>query len=235
MAEFPARVLVVDDEPAIVEMLSVSLRFVGYEVDTALTGTDATRAVAAHAPDLVILDVMLPDATGFDLLGKLRSSGPVPVIFLTARDSVEDRVRGLTLGGDDYITKPFSLEEVIARVAAVIRRSRLAQGAVDEADLLSYADLTMDEEGHEVWRQGETIQLSPTEFALLRYLLRNAGRVLSRDQILERVWHYDFSGDSAVVDSYIRHLRRKVDIFDPPLIETVRGIGYSLRLPRHLR
>lgn len=235
MAESPARVLVVDDEPAIVEMLSMSLRFVGYEVVTALTGADAVLAVAAGTSDLVILDVMLPDVTGFDLLRQLRASAPVPVIFLTARDSVDDRVRGLTLGGDDYITKPFSLEEVIARVAAVVRRSRLTRGTPVEPDLLSYADLTMDEEGHEVWRQGQTIQLSPTEFALLRYLLRNSGRVLSRAQILERVWHYDFSGDAAVVDSYIRYLRKKVDVFDPPLIETVRGIGYSLRLPRHLR
>jgi len=233
MTDSSARVLVVDDEPYIVEMLSMSLRYAGYRVGTAQSGSQAQREAAANPPDLVILDVMLPDTSGFDLLARLRTGHEPPVLFLTARDSVEDRVRGLTLGADDYVTKPFSLEEVVARVGAILRRA--GAGATGEAALLSYADLAMDEDGHEVWRQGESISLSPTEFALLRFLLRNSGRVMSRAQILEHVWHYDFNGDSSVVDSYIRYLRRKIDAFDPPLIETVRGVGYTLRLPRPLR
>ncbi len=233
MTDSSARVLVVDDEPYIVEMLSMSLRYAGYRVSTAHSGAQAQREAVVNPPDLVILDVMLPDTSGFDLLHRLRTNHQPPVLFLTARDSVEDRVHGLTLGADDYVTKPFSLEEVVARVGAILRRA--GAGATAEVALLGYADLTMDEDGHEVWRQGEPISLSPTEFALLRFLLRNSGRVMSRAQILEHVWHYDFNGDSSVVDSYIRYLRRKVDAFDPPLIETVRGVGYTLRLPRQLR
>ena len=230
-----ARILVVDDEPYIAEMLSMSLRYVGYEVDTALDGREALQKASQSSPDLIILDVMLPDVSGFDLLPQLRRTNAVPVLFLTARDSVEDRIHGLTHGADDYVTKPFSLEEVVARVAAILRRARPAAGTVTEPQLLRYGDLVMDEDGHEVWRQDRPISLSPTEFALLRFLLRNAGRVMSRAQILEHVWHYDFNGDSGVVDSYIRYLRRKVDDFDPPLIETVRGVGYTLRLPQQLR
>lgn len=232
--EQEAEILIVDDEPYIAEMLSMSLRYAGHRVVTAGSGADALRAVHSRTPDLVILDVMLPDISGFELLSKLRSGGEPPVLFLTARDSVEDKVRGLTLGGDDYVTKPFSLEEVVARVGALLRRSG-ASAPEAQPNVLRYADLVMDEDAHEVWRQDRPIQLSPTEFGLLRFLLRNSGRVMSRAQILDNVWHYDFNGDSSVVDSYVRYLRRKVDAFDPPLIETVRGVGYSLRLPQQLR
>lgn len=230
-----SRILVVDDEPYIADMLAMSLRYVGYEVATAGTGDAAVRTTAKFRPDLVILDVMLPDADGFDLLHTLRGNSELPVLFLTARDALEDKVRGLTLGADDYVTKPFSLEEVAARVGTILRRSRSESPSGDNSALLRYADLVMDTDGHETWRRDNQIDLSPTEFALLRFLLRNAGRVLSRAQILEHVWHYDFNGDSSVVDSYIRYLRRKVDVFDPPLIETVRGVGYALRLPRGQR
>lgn len=230
-----AHILVVDDEPFIVEMLMMSLRYVGYSVSGAATGAEALTSIGTNPPDLMILDVMLPDMTGFDLLRDLRRTSDAPVLYLTARDSVEDRVRGLTLGADDYVTKPFSLEEVTARVAAILRRTQPERERLPDQDLLRYADLAMDEDGHEVWRGDTPISLSPTEFALLRFLLRNAGRVMSRAQILERVWHYDFNGEGTVVDSYIRYLRRKVDIFDPPLIETVRGIGYTLRLPKDRR
>ena len=229
-----ARILVVDDEPYINEMLALSLRFVGFEVATAATGAEALEQAASFRPDLVVLDVMLPDADGFELLRTLRADSSLPVLFLTARDGMEDKLRGLTLGADDYVTKPFSLEEVVARIGVVLRR---AGSSRDDPvpGRLTYADLVMDEDGHEVWRQGQPVELSPTEFALLRFLLRNAGRVMSRAQILEHVWHYDFNGDSSVVDSYIRYVRRKVDVFDPPLVQTVRGVGYTLRLPRGRR
>jgi len=227
-----AKILVVDDESAIVDMLRLSLRFVGFEVAAAGSGSEARAVAATFQPDLVLLDVMLPDTDGFALLADLRRDRDLPVLFLTARDGVDDRVRGLTLGADDYVTKPFSLEEVVARVGVVLRRSR-STGELERPDArLTYADLVMDEDGHQVWRHDELVNLSPTEFALLRFLLQNAGRVLSRTQILEHVWHYDFDGDSSVVDSYIRYLRRKVDVHDPPLIQTVRGIGYTLRLAR---
>lgn len=232
-----SRILVVDDEPSIVEMLTVSLRYVGFDVESATTGVGALAAAESFCPDLIVLDVMLPDADGFALLPILRTERDVAVLFLTARDSMDDKLRGLTLGGDDYVTKPFSLEEVITRVGVILRRLRPAEGhqAGTDSGLLSYADLVLDEDGHEVWRSDQRIHLSPTEFALLSFLLRNAGRVMSRAQILEHVWHYDFNGDSSVVDSYIRYLRRKIDVFDPPLIETVRGIGYTLRVPRDQR
>lgn len=229
------RILVVDDEPYIVEMLIMSLRYVGYELASATTGEDALSVASTFRPDLIILDVMLPDILGFDLLRELRRTTDAPVVFLTARDAVEDRVHALTHGADDYVTKPFSLEEVVARVGAVLRRTRADTVASAKPALLRYADLTMDEDGHEVWRGSVLISLSPTEYALLRFLLRNSGRVMTRAQILEHVWHYDFNGDSSVVDSYISYLRRKIDTVDPPLIETVRGIGYALRLPRELR
>ncbi|HEY6687196.1 MAG TPA: response regulator transcription factor [Propionibacteriaceae bacterium] len=229
-----ARILVVDDEPYIVEMMSLSLRFVGFEVASAGTGREALQLASSFRPDLVILDVMLPDTDGFALLHELRAQRPMPVLFLTARDAMEDKLRGLTFGADDYVTKPFSLEEVVARVGVILRRSRQMAGD-SSAGRLAYADLILDEEAHEVWRGDTLIQLSPTEFALLRFLLRNQGRAMSRAQILEHVWHYDFNGDSSVVDSYIRYLRRKIDIVDPPLVQTVRGIGYTLRVPRNGR
>ncbi|MGV8908542.1 MAG: response regulator transcription factor [Propionicimonas sp.] len=234
-AEAGARILVIDDEPYITEMLTMSLRYVGFEVAGALSGAEGLAKARSFAPDLVILDIMLPDMLGYDVLLALRRESDTPVLFLTAKDSVEDRIHGLTHGADDYVTKPFSLEEVVARVGAILRRSNAGGGSVSAPELLRYGDLAMDEDGHEVWRQGQLINLSPTEFALLRFLLRNAGRVMSRAQILEHVWHYDFNGDSSVVDSYIRYLRRKVDVIDPPLIETVRGVGYTLRLPRDQR
>jgi len=227
-----ARILVVDDEPYIIEMLTLSLRFVGFKVASAASGQEAVTVARSFEPDLVLLDVMLPDTDGFELLRTLRADSELPVLFLTARDAMADKVHGLTLGADDYVTKPFSLEEVVARVGVILRRSRPAVGGEAAAGRLAYGDLMLDEEGHQTWRHDEPIDLSPTEFALLRFLLRNAGRVMSRAQILEHVWHYDFNGDASVVDSYIRYLRRKIDIFDPPLIQTVRGVGYTLRSRR---
>jgi two-component system, OmpR family, response regulator len=226
-----ARLLVVDDEPNIVELLSTSLRFAGFAVVTALTGADAVRAVERHRPDLVVLDVMLPDVDGFVVLRRLRDGREhLPVLFLTARDANEDKVTGLTLGGDDYITKPFSLEEVVARIRAVLRRTRATSG--EPTGRLTVADLVLDEESHQVWRGDRDVQLSPTEFNLLRYLMVNAGRVLSKSQILDHVWSYDFDGDPNIVESYISYLRRKLDDGDEPLIHTIRGVGYVLRPPR---
>ena len=230
-----ARILVVDDEPYITEMLTLSLRFVGFEVAVAASGAAAQQLAKTFQPDLVVLDVMLPDVDGFELLRSIRADTQLPVLFLTARDATADKIHGLTLGADDYVTKPFSLEEVVARIGVVLRRSRPPTDAENAQAQLRYADLIMDEDAHETWRQDHPIDLSPTEFALLRFLLRNAGRVLSRAQILEHVWHYDFNGDATVVDSYIRYVRRKVDVYEPPLIQTVRGVGYTLRLPRSLR
>jgi two-component system OmpR family response regulator len=226
-----ARLLVVDDEPNIVELLSTSLRFAGFAVATAVTGNDAVKAVERHKPDLVLLDVMLPDVDGFVVLRRLREGRDrLPVLFLTARDANDDKVTGLTLGGDDYVTKPFSLEEVVARIRAVLRRTRASDG--DRPARLSVADLDLDEESHEVWRGDREIQLSPTEFNLLRYLMVNTGRVLSKSQILDHVWSYDFDGDANIVESYISYLRRKLDDGREPLIHTVRGVGYVLRPPR---
>jgi two-component system, OmpR family, response regulator len=226
-----ARLLVVDDEPNIVELLSVSLRFAGFEVASAMTGRDAVSQARQFRPDLVLLDVMLPDVDGFDVLRRLRGEGTrVPVLFLTARDATEDKITGLTLGGDDYVTKPFSLEEVIARIRAVLRRVR-STGPPPPPTRLRAADLELDEESHEVWRAGRRVQLSPTEFKLLRYLMTNAGRVLSKAQILDHVWNYDFRGDSSIVESYVSYLRRKVDAVEPRLIHTIRSVGYVLRLP----
>lgn len=223
-----ARLLVVDDEPNIVELLAASLRFAGFEVETAMTGNDAIRAAERYQPDLIVLDVMLPDLDGFSVVRHLRGRGrAVPVLFLTARDAGEDKVTGLTVGGDDYVTKPFSLDEVVARIRAVLRRT---QGATPNAPLV-VGDLELDEESHEVHRGGEVIALSPTEFKLLRYLMVNAGRVLSKAQILDHVWNYDFDGNSNIVESYISYLRRKVDPSEPHLIHTLRGVGYVLRVP----
>ncbi|MBN2623642.1 MAG: response regulator transcription factor [Acidimicrobiales bacterium] len=226
-----ARLLVVDDEPNIVELLSTSLRFAGFAVATAMTGADAVKSVERHRPDLVLLDVMLPDVDGFVVLRRLREGRDhLPVLFLTARDANDDKVTGLTLGGDDYVTKPFSLEEVVARIRAVLRRTRGDTG--DRPDRLTVADLRLDDESHEVWRGDREVQLSPTEYNLLRYLMVNAGRVLSKSQILDHVWSYDFDGDANIVESYVSYLRRKLDDGEEPLIHTVRGVGYVLRAPR---
>jgi two-component system, OmpR family, response regulator len=225
-----ARLLVVEDEPNILELLAASLRYAGFEVITAAAGTEAVQAAGRHRPDLIVLDVMLPDMDGFDVVRRLRGGGTrIPVVFLTARDAMEDKVRGLTLGGDDYVTKPFSLEEVIARIRAVLRRTR--GDAAEPTPRLKFADLELDEDSHEVWRAGKPIQLSPTEFKLLRYFMGNANRVLSKMQILDHVWDYDFRGDTGIVESYVSVLRRKVDNTGPRLIHTLRGVGYVLRLP----
>jgi two-component system OmpR family response regulator len=225
-----ARLLVVEDEPNILELLSASLRYAGFDVVTAAAGTEAVQAAQRHRPDLIVLDVMLPDMDGFDVIRRLRGGGArIPVVFLTARDATEDKIRGLTLGGDDYVTKPFSLEEVIARIRAVLRRTR--GDGVEPTPRLTFADLELDEESHEVWRGGAQIQLSPTEFKLLRYFMSNSNRVLSKMQILDHVWDYDFRGDTGIVESYVSVLRRKVDTKEPRLIHTLRGVGYVLRLP----
>ena len=225
-----ARLLVVDDEPTIVELLSASLRFAGFEVTTATSGREAVRLAERDRPDLIVLDVMLPDMDGFSVVRRLRSgSRPLPVVFLTARDGQEDKITGLTIGGDDYVTKPFSLEEVIARIRAVLRRTR---GDTDTSEVLTVADLEMDEVSYEVRRAGKLVQLSPTEFKLLHYFMMNAGRVLSKTQILDHVWSYDFAGDTNIVESYVSYLRRKIDTVEPRLIHTLRGIGYVLRAPR---
>jgi two-component system, OmpR family, response regulator len=230
MADGRTSLLVVEDDPSIRELLATSLRFAGFDVDTAATGNEALRAVERRGPDLVLLDVMLPDRDGFDVLRWLRSGGQtVPVLFLTARDSAEDKITGLTIGGDDYVTKPFSLEEVIARVNAVLRRTRGSSDEPAEAPL-RYADLELHVDSHEVRRADRLVSLSPTEFKLLHYLMRNAGRVVSKAQILDQVWRYDFNGEAGVVESYISYLRRKVDVVEPRLIHTVRGVGYVLRL-----
>lgn len=223
----PARVLVVDDEPNIRALLSQTLRLVSFEVRTAATGTEAVRAATEFAPDIVVLDVMLDDFDGFEVARRLGER--VPVLFLTARDAVEDRVRGLTLGADDYVAKPFSLEEVVLRIRAILRRSR---GDARPAEVLRYADLEMDVAAHRVCRAGVPVELSPTEFNLLEYLLTNAGRVVSKAQILDSVWRYDFDGDSSIVESYIYYLRKKIDRWEPQLIHTVRGFGYTLRTHR---
>ncbi len=224
------RVLVVDDEPSITDLVATVLRYEGFEVDVAATGWDALRKAGAFEPDLVVLDIMLPDHDGFEIHRGLRDRGlDVPVIFLTARDATEDKVRGLTLGGDDYVTKPFSLEELVARIRAVLRRT--GGQRQEEASRLRFADLEMDEDSHEVRRGSTVIELRPTEYNLLRYLLLNPKRVLSKQQILDHVWHYDFGGESNVVETYISYLRKKLDAVEPHLIHTVRGVGYVLRLP----
>ena len=219
-------VLVVDDDPNINYLVSSALRLEGYRTLTADNGREALKAVDDGHPDLVVLDVMMPELDGFDVLKRLRQDGfDQPVIFLTARDGGDDRVRGLQAGGDDYVVKPFLIEELVARVAAVLRRS----GNAGPSAVLTYADLALDEDAHRVTRGGHVVRLSPTEYKLLRYLLLNAERVLSRAQILDHVWGYDFEGESTVVETFISYLRRKVDAEGPPLIQTVRGVGYCLR------
>jgi two-component system OmpR family response regulator len=225
-----SRVLVVDDEPNIVDVLSMALRFQGFEVESAGTGREALAAVTAFRPHLLLLDVMLPDMEGFDVakrLGAQRSE--VPIIFLTARDATEDKVRGLTMGGDDYVTKPFSLEELVARVRTILRRSGAAR---PDSGRLTFEDLELDEDAHEVVRGGEPIDLTATEFRLLRYLMLNPRRVLTRAQLLDHVWNYDFAGDARVLETYVSYLRKKLDAHGAPLIQTVRGVGYALRPAR---
>jgi two-component system, OmpR family, response regulator len=225
-----ARILVVDDEPNITELVSMALRYEGFEVDVASDGRSALARAATFRPHLMVLDVMLPDVDGFGVLKRIRADGhPVSVVFLTARDATEDKVNGLTLGGDDYVTKPFSVEELVARVRAVLRRTGNGPGA--GSSRLTFADLELDEDTREVWRGDELIELTATEFKLLRYLMLNARRVLSKAQILDHVWQYDFGGDANVVETYISYLRKKVDKVEPRLIHTVRGVGYTLRVP----
>ena len=223
------RILAVDDEESITELLGMALRYEGFEVEVAHNGRQALRAASERRPQLMILDVMLPDLDGFEVTRRLASRGEkVPILFLTARDTTEDKVRGLTLGGDDYLTKPFSLEELVARVRAILRRA----GDLEERTTrLSFADIEMDDDAHEVRRAGTRIELTATEYKLLRYLLMNGGKVLSKAQILDHVWNYDFGGDGNVVETYISYLRRKVDVLGVPLIQTVRGVGYTLRVP----
>jgi two-component system OmpR family response regulator len=225
------KILVVDDEPYITDLLGAALRFEGFSVDVAATGTQALEMARPAGHDLVLLDVMLPDLNGNEVCRRLRAIGvETPIVFLTAREATEDKVAGLTAGGDDYVTKPFSLEELVARIRAILRRSgRVGNG---ENQRMSFEDLVVDEEAHEVWRQGELVELTATEFNLLRYLLLNARRVVSKSEILDNVWDYDFEGDPSIVETYISYLRKKVDRFNPPLIQTVRGVGYSLRLAR---
>ena len=227
LAPSDAQILVVDDEDNITYLLGTALRHFGFGVLTAGSGREGLALATDARPDLMLLDVMLPDLDGFEVVRRLRDAGlQVPILFLTARDATENKVRGLTLGGDDYVTKPFSLEEVVARVRAILRRSgRVVEGEPS----LTYADLVMDDDAHQVWRGGEIIELSPTEYKLLRYLLANAGKVLSKAQILDHVWEYDFGGEATVVETYISYLRKKVDRHGVPLIQTVRGIGYALR------
>ncbi|MFC0098878.1 response regulator transcription factor [Micromonospora marina] len=232
MSDRRTRVLVVDDEENIRALLSATLRLVEFDVRVAGGGHEALTMAEEFDPDLVVLDVMLPDLDGFQVARRLRGAGAgVPVLFLTARGTVEDRISGLTVGADDYVTKPFSLEEVVLRIRAILRRSR-ADDAPAPDGVLRYADLELDEDAHEVRRAGRVVELSPTEFNLLRYLMVNAGRVVSKAQILDRVWNYDFGGDGRIVESYIYYLRRKIDVQAPPLVHTVRGVGYTLRLPR---
>jgi len=223
-----AKLLVVDDEPNIRELLSTSLRFAGFDVTAAANGREALDAVERDEPDLAVLDVMLPDMDGFTVTRRLRAAGRhFPVVFLTARDDTTDKVTGLTVGGDDYVTKPFSLDEVVARIRAVLRRTH----PDDETALLVVDDLQLDDDAHEVRRAGEIIDLSPTEFKLLRYLMMNPNRVLSKAQILDHVWEYDFNGDASIVESYISYLRKKIDAHEgwEPMIQTKRGVGYLLR------
>ncbi|MGL5849600.1 MAG: response regulator transcription factor, partial [Phycicoccus sp.] len=222
------RVLVVDDESNLTELLSMALRYEGWEVRAAASGMAAVRAAKDFGPDAVVLDMMLPDVGGLEVLRRMRADDPhVPVLFLTARDAVEDRVAGLTAGGDDYVTKPFSLEEVVARLRALMRRTAVAAG--DGESTLMVGDLVMDEDSHEVLRDGVEIHLTATEFELLRYLMRNPKRVLSKAQILDRVWNYDFGGQANVVELYISYLRKKIDAGRTPMIHTMRGVGYVLK------
>jgi two-component system OmpR family response regulator len=227
----PRRILVVDDEPDLVEVLCGALRYEGWEVQGAESGKEAVRLASSWRPDAVVLDMMLPDFDGLEVLRRIHAERPeVRVLFLTARDAVEDRIGGIAAGGDDYVTKPFSLAEVVVRVRGLLRRAAPQADEV-EADTLTLADLVLDERAHEVTRGGEAIELSPTEYALLRYLLRHPRRVLSKAQILDAVWSYDFGGQAHVVELYISYLRKKIDHGREPLIHTVRGAGYLIKAP----
>jgi two-component system OmpR family response regulator len=226
----PHRILVVDDEPNIVDVVSMALRFQGFAVEGAGTGREALERVTSFKPHLMVLDVMLPDMEGFDVARRLGAErAQLPIVFLTARDATEDKIRGLTTGGDDYVTKPFSLEELVARIRTILRRAGLSE---PDSNRLSFEDLELDEDTREVSRAGEPVELTGTEYRLLRYLMLNPRRVLTRAQLLDHVWDYDFGGDARVLETYISYLRKKVDADAPPLIHTVRGVGYSLRLPR---
>jgi two-component system, OmpR family, response regulator len=224
------RILVVDDEPSIVDAVATALRYEGYTVDEAATGKEALEAVAVQEPDLVVLDWMLPDIDGIEVGRRLRERGfKTAVVFLTAKDATENKVEALRAGGDDYVTKPFSLAEIVARIQAILRRT-----AGDlPGDTLRFADLALDESRHEVYRGETLIELTATEFALLRFFLLNPRRVLSKGQILQNVWHYDFGGNANVVETYVSYLRKKIDHPGPPLLHTIRGVGYTLRPPRH--
>jgi two-component system OmpR family response regulator len=224
------RVLVVDDEPNIVDVVSMALRYQGFDVESAGTGAEALAAASSFRPHLMLLDVMLPDMEGFDVAARLGAQrADIPIIFLTARDATEDKVRGLTAGGDDYVTKPFSLEELIARIRTVLRRTGAAE---PESSRLSFEDLELDDDTHEVLRGGAPIDLTATEYRLLRYFMLNPRRVLTRAQLLDHVWDYDFGGDARVLETYVSYLRKKLDVHGPSLIHTVRGVGYALRAPR---
>jgi len=224
------RVLVVDDEQSITDLLAMALRYEHFTVQVAHGGREALDAVETFDPDLLVLDIMMPGIDGFEVARRLRNAERhVPILFLTARDTTEDKVRGLTLGGDDYMTKPFSVEELVARIRAVLRRVQPSQVARSR---LVVADLELDEDTHEVMRAGQEVELTATEFKLLRYLMLNPRRVLSKDQILDHVWNYDFGGNANIVETYVSYLRRKVDSLGPPLIHTVRGVGYTVRPPR---
>jgi two-component system OmpR family response regulator len=224
--EGAARVLVVDDEPSITDAVATALRYEGFETHEVASGRAAERAIDELRPDLVVLDVMLPDADGFEIARRLRDGRHrLPVVFLTAKDATEDKLAGLAVG-DDYVTKPFSLAELVARVRAVLRRTR-----GDDDGVLGFADVVMNEETREVWRAGKPVELTPTEFNLLRFFLLNPRRVLSKRQILDNVWHYDFGGDANVVETYVSYLRKKLDRLGPPLLQTIRLVGYSLREP----
>ena len=224
----PLRILAVDDEPSLIELLSMAMRYEGWEVYTAQTGSDAVQVARKAQPDAVVLDMMLPDFDGMEVMRRIRADdAEVPVIFLTARDGVQDRIAGLTAGGDDYVTKPFSLEELIARLRGLLRRSGAT--SANPSTQLVVGDLILDEDSHEVTRAGEAITLTATEFELLRYLMRNPKRVLSKAQILDRVWNYDFGGQANVVELYISYLRKKIEAHHPPMIHTMRGVGYVLK------
>ena len=226
MSDRAPRILVVDDEENISFLVESALRLVGMQTQCAATGRDAIAAATSFQPDVIVLDVMLADLNGFDVLRRLRDSGQLmPVIFLSARDSTDDRVQGLTIGGDDYMVKPFAVAELVARVQLALRRSGMGTGP----KTLRCADLELDDDAHRVTRAGQVVKLSATEFKLLRYLLTNTGRVLSRAQILDHVWDYDFGGESSVIETFMSYLRRKVDFVEPKLIHTIRGVGYCLR------
>ena len=225
----PIRVLVVDDEASLTDLLQMALRYEGWEIKTAADGSSAIATARDFRPDAVVLDIMLPDIDGLQVLQRMRADGnDVPVLFLTAKDSLDDRIAGLTAGGDDYVTKPFSLEEVVARLRGLIRRSTLTVDA-NESPILVVGDLELDEDSHEVRRAGRLIELTATEFELLRYLMRNPRRVVSKSQILDRVWDYDFGGKSSVVEIYISYLRKKIDSEGSPMLHTVRGAGYMIK------